>query len=110
MIPENLKISSRPTFPTKVCDLIHGVCLGHRETFFGYPRAAIDSSQIPYQVLLHSTDQSASGGNPVQNSAGRPVAKGEEQIGSTMPMPSFARRPSTKNSFFPAEVPQSSYG
>ena len=47
-------------------------------------------------------------GIPVQTSAGRLVAKGEEQIGSTVPMPSFARRPSTMNSFSPAEIPQNS--
>ena len=49
-------------------------------------------------------NQSATGGIPVQKSTGRPVAKGEEQIGSTVPMPSFARRPSTMNSFCPAEL------
>ena len=46
--------------------------------------------------------------NSMQKSTGRPVAKSEEQIGSTVPMPSLARRPSTMNSFFPAEVPQNS--
>ena len=64
---------------------------------FGNPRAVTDSSQIPYQGILHSTNQSATGGIPVQ-STGRPVAKGEEQIGSTVPMPSFARRPSAMSS------------
>ena len=71
---------------------------------FGSARA----SQTPYQGILHPLNQSATVGNPVQQSTGRPVAKGEEQIGSTKPMPSFARRPSTMNSFFPAEVPQNS--
>ena len=31
---------------TKACDLTHGICLWHRETFFGNPRALFDSSQI----------------------------------------------------------------
>ena len=44
----------------------------------------------------------------MQKSTGRPVAKGEEQIGSTMPMPIFAREPSTINTFSPTEVPQNS--
>ena len=43
---------------------------------------------------------------PVQNSTGRPVAKSEEQFRGTIPLPSFARTPSTMNSFFPAEGPQ----
>ena len=55
---------------------------------FGNPRAVIDSTQTLYQGILHSAI-------PVQVSTGRPVAKGEEQIGSTIPMP-------------PAEVPQNS--
>ena len=67
---------------------------------FGNPRAVTGSSQIPHQGILHSTNQSATGGIPVQRSTGRPVAKGEEQTGSTIPMPIFARRPSTMNSFF----------
>ena len=43
---------------------------------------------------------------PVQRSTGRPVARGEERIGSTIPLPMCAGRPSTVNS--PAEIPQSS--
>ena len=41
-------------------------------------------------------------------STGRFVAKGEEQIGSTVPIPSFARMPSTIVLFLPAEVPHNS--
>ena len=81
---------------------------GTQGNVFGNPRAVVDSSQTPHQGILHSTHQSATGGNPVQWSTGRPVAKGEEQIGSTVPVPSFARRPSTMNSFSPAEIPQKS--
>ena len=44
----------------------------------------------------------------MQRSAERPVAKGEEQLGSTVPMPNFAGRPSAMNSFSPAEIPQNS--
>ena len=64
-------------------------------------RAVIDSSQTPYQGTLHSTTPSPTGSIPVQVSAGRPVARGEERIGSTTPMPMSARRPSTMNSFLP---------
>ena len=42
------------------------------------------------------------------NPTERLVAKGEEQTGSTIPMPIFARRPSTMNSFSPAEISQNS--
>ena len=67
-----------------------------------------DSSQTPYQGILHSTNPGATGSIPVQVSTGRLVARGEERIGSTTPMPMSARRPSTMNSFLPAEVPQNS--
>ena len=73
---------------------------------FGNPRAMLDSSQILYQGILHATNQSASGGISVQMSTGRPVAKGEEQTGNTIPMPIFAMGPSTMNSFSPAMVDQ----
>ena len=72
------------------------------------PRLMFDSLQMPYQGILHSTNQSATGGIPVQRSTWRRVARGEEQIGSTIPMPMFAGRPSTMNSFLPAEIPQNS--
>ena len=46
-----------------------------------------DSSQIPYQGVLHATNQNATGGIPVQVSTGRLVAKGEEQSGNTTKPP-----------------------
>ena len=36
------------------------------------------------------------------------VARDEERIGSTIPMPTFASRPSTMKSFTPVDIPQSS--
>ena len=74
----------------------------------GNPRAVIDSSQTPYQGILHSTNPSATSSILVQVRTRRPVARSEERIGSTTPMPMSARRPSTMNSFLPAEVPQNS--
>ena len=40
--------------------------------------------------VLHTTNRSATGSIPVQASTGRPVAIGEERIGSTTPMPMSA--------------------
>ena len=39
---------------------------------------------------------------------GTPVARDEDRIGSTIPMPTYARRPSTTNSLFPVDIPRSS--
>ena len=52
--------------------------------------------------MLHSWNQSATGGNPVRDSIGKPVARSEERHRETIPTPRFAREPSTMNSFFPA--------
>ena len=46
---------------------------GTQGNVFGNPQA-------PYQGILHSLNQSATGGNPVQKSTGKPVARSEEQI------------------------------
>ena len=45
---------------------------------------------------------------PVHGSTGTPVARCEERIGSRTTMPMSERRPSTMNSFSPAEIPQTS--
>ena len=76
--------------------------------FLGNPRHMLDSSQMLYQGIPHSTHQSATGGIPVQGSTGRSVARGEERSGSTTPMPMSARRLSTMNSFLPVEIPHNS--
>ena len=74
----------------------------------GNPRLMFDSAQTLYQGALRSTTPSSTGAIPVQVITGRPVARGEERIGSTTPMPMSAGRPSTMNSFLPAEIPQNS--
>ena len=66
----------------------------------------LDSSQIPHQGIHHSANQSATGGIPVQRCFERLVAKGKEQTGSTIPMPVFARRPSTMDPVSPGMVDQ----
>ena len=81
---------------------------GAQGNVFGNPRSMFDSSQTPYPGILHSTNPSVTGGIPVQISTGRPVARSEEQFGSTTTMPMSAGRPSTMIFFLPAEVPQNS--
>ena len=83
---------------------------GTQGNVFGNPRSMFGSSQTPCQGMFHFTNLSATVAIPVQVSTGRLVARCEERIGSTTPMPTFARRPSTMNSFLPAEVPHNSLG
>ena len=77
--------------------------LGTLGKIFDSPRAVIDSPSTPYQGVLHSWNQSATGGNPVRDSTGKLVARSEERNRETIPTPRLARKPSTMSSFFPAE-------
>ena len=51
---------------------------------------------------------SAAGEAPAPISTGRLVAREDERIGSTIPMPTFARRPPALSSCVPVDIPQSS--
>ena len=77
--------------------------LGTSVNVFDSPRAVIDSSSNPCQCMLPSWNQRATGGNPVRDCTGKPVAGSEERNRETIPTPRFARTPSTMNSLFPAE-------
>ena len=59
---------------------------------FTDPRSMFDSSQTPYQGILHSTTPSTTGAILVQVSTRRPAARGEERIGSTTTMLSYQRK------------------
>ena len=73
---------------------------GPQENVFGNPRSVFDSSQTPYQGILHSTAPRATGAVPVHGGTGARVARDEERFGSTIPMPMFPGPPSTMNSLF----------
>ena len=77
--------------------------LGTSGHVFDSPCAVIDSSSTPYQGMLHSWNQSATGENQVRDSTGKLVARSEERNRETIPTPRFVRRPSTMNSFCPPE-------
>ena len=73
---------------------------GSLENVLVNPRSIFGSSQTPSQGILRSTTPSATGAVPVHVCTGTPVARCEERIGNTIPMPTFAGRPSTVNSFY----------
>ena len=81
---------------------------GPQENVFGNPRHVFDASQTPHEGILHSAAPRATGKVPVHGSTGTLVARDEERLGSTIPMPMFAGRPSTMNSYLPADTPQNS--
>ena len=80
---------------------------GSQENSFANPRPTLESSQIPCRGIHQFATPSAAGEVPVHTSTGALVAREEERIGSTIPMPTFATRPSTMSSFSPVDIPQS---
>ena len=84
--------------------MIHGICLANRETFLAiHVPCSIHHTHL-IKEILHSTNQSATGGIPVQVCTGKLFVRSEERIGSTTIMPMSAGRTSTMNSFLPAEI------
>ena len=70
---------------------------------FDSPRAVQIRHRHLIKVCFTLGKRSATGEDPVRESTGKPVARSEERNRETIPTPRFARRPSTLNSFFPAE-------
>ena len=79
-----------------------------QENVFGNQFSTSDSSRNHYQGIHHSTTPGATGSVPVHIGTGTLVARDEDLTGGTIPMPTFARRPSTMSSLFPVDIPQSS--
>ena len=73
---------------------------GLPENVFANPRSTLESFQIPYQGIHPFMEPNAAGEAHALISTGRLVATEDERIGSTIPMPAFARRPPTMSSLF----------
>ena len=92
-------------------DLIRGICSGAQGNVcwqstcsnrFVIDTLSRNASLLESEVLRSET--------PSETAQGDLFAKSEKQFRGTIPLPSFARKPSTMNSFFPAEgaYPQNS--
>ena len=64
--------------------------------------------QTPNRGIHQFATPSGAGEVPVLVSTGALVAREEERIGNTIPMPTFASRPSAMRSLSPVDIPQSS--
>ena len=62
-------------------------------------------SRKHYQGIHHSTTPGVTRSIPVHIGTGTPVARDEDQNRGTIPMPTFARRPSIMSSFFSVDIP-----
>ena len=71
---------------------------------FGNQFSTFDSSQNHYRRIHHSATPGATGSVPVPLGTGTLVARDEDLTRGTIPMPTFARRPSTISSLFLVDI------
>ena len=81
---------------------------GSQENVFANPRSTLQSSQTHHRGIHQFATPNSTGKVPVLISTGALVAREEERIGNTIPMPTFARRPPTISSLSLVDIPQSS--
>ena len=93
---------------TNACHFDTWNASGPQENVFGNQCSPFDSSPNHCQGIHHSTTPGVPGSIPVHIGTGTPVARDEDKNRGTIPMPTFARRPSTMNSFLPVDIPQNS--
>ena len=85
---------------------MHGICLGHRETLLAIRVQCLIRHRYLTKEFFTLRIKVPQVKSQCKRSTGRSVAKRKEQTGNTIPIPFFARRPSTMNSFSPAMVDQ----
>ena len=90
---------------THACNLKHGIHLDYWKTFLQIHVSTLESWQMPYQGIHPFMTLNAAGEAPELISKGKPVAREDERNGSTIPMPTFARRPPTLSSSVPVDIP-----
>ena len=81
---------------------------GPQENVFGNPFSTFNSSRNHYQGIHHSTTPGDTGSVPVPFGTETLVARDEDRIRGTIPMSTFARRPSTMSPLIPVDIPQNS--
>ena len=85
---------------------MHGIHLDHRKTFFGNQFSTFDSPR-DYSQRIHSDDvQRERGAVPVDGGSETSHTSDDRQNQGTIPMPTFATRPSTTSSTIPVEHSQ----
>ena len=93
---------------TNACRLTHGIRLDCRKTFLVINFSTFDSSTNHHQGIHHSTTPSGAGSVLVRIGTRTHVTRDEDRNRSTIPMPTFARKPLTISLFFPVNNPQNS--
>ena len=81
---------------------------GLQENFFGNQFSTFDSPREHRQEIHPCAPQRERGSVQQAAGLGTPFARDDKQSQDTIPMPTFARRPSTVSSAIPVEFPQNS--
>ena len=79
---------------------------GLQDNVFGNQFSIVDSSRNHNQRIHHSMTPGDTGSVPVHIGTRTLVTREEDQNRGTIPMPTFAGRPSTISSLFPVDIPQ----
>ena len=77
-----------------------------QENVLGDQFSTLDSPRDHHQGLHYRTTPRETGSVPQTTGTETSFTSDEEQNGGTIPMPTFARRPSTMSSLFPVDFPQ----
>ena len=81
---------------------------GSHENVFSNQFSTFDSSQNHHLEIHHCTTPREIGSVPQAIGTGTSLARDEERVKGTTPMPTFGGRPSTMSSLIPVDVPQNS--
>ena len=95
---------------TNACHLIHGMHLDYRKTFLLIKIFYVWFTRDHPQGV-HSCASQRERGSVLQATGSKTLfifTRDNKQSGDTIPMPIFARRPSTMSSLIPVEMPQNS--
>ena len=102
MIPSSRSMLSRD----KRLPLDTWITSGLQEHIFGNQFSTFDSPRDHSQEMHPYAPQTERESVPQATGSGTLFARDDKQSGDTIPMPTFARRPSTMSSTIPVEFPQ----
>ena len=91
---------------TNACLLIHGIHRDYRKTILVINSLRLIHTRDHPEGIHPCAPQRARGSVQQATGSGTPFARDDKQSKDTIPMPTFARRPSTVSSFIPVELQQ----
>ena len=91
---------------TNACLLTHGIHRDYRKNVFGHQFSTFDSLREHHQGIQSCTTPGETGSVPQATGTGTFFTRDDRQDRGTIPMPTFARRPSTMSLLILVGIPQ----